>query len=63
MKKLLSLICLMSMTSAYAEQISCSTENKQLDIKQAVKWYRDSAEKKLYIIKHMELQLYMSKIG
>lgn len=46
MKKLLSLICLMSMTSAYAEQISCSPENKQLDIKQAVKWYRDSAEKK-----------------
>ena len=46
MKKLLSIICLMSMTGAYAEQISCSPENKQLDIKQAVKWYRDSAEKK-----------------
>lgn len=46
MKKLLSLICLISMSNIYAEVVICSPEAKQQNIQQAVKWYRNSAEKK-----------------
>ncbi|AUR50857.1 HAD family acid phosphatase [Aquella oligotrophica] len=45
MKKILTSLFILSSINCYADNI-CSPEAKQQDIKQAVKWYRDSAEKK-----------------